>query len=294
LFFCQLVYAECENENALCVQVEQWNFSLGIGGGIYTNPLHDGDDIPLILVPSISYYGERLFFQNNTLGYTLYENKDIALSAITLLNTEKAFFKRWHPQNILIPDATSDVVEQGYGPTLLPSTDSNFDPNADPGADVKDTPPVSIEEVTKRKWALDTGIQLNWFLSDTLTAEVKLLHDVNNAYQGFNASAEFSKVFKVADNSLLELSLGAQWNSKALVDYYYGVRSEDTTNSLSLFEGKASVNPYINIGYAYKLNDSWQLKAFLKRKKLSANTYLSPLVKKKTVDLIFIGFFYEF
>ncbi len=266
--------AQCVDNEELCATVGKWDFSIGLGAGVLTNPLHDGENIPLVIVPSFSYYGERVFFQNNTLGYTLYENESIAFSAITLINNEYAYFNRWHPQNIFLPKSSSDVIDQ--------SPSESFQPD------------ISYKKVAKRKWALDVGAQLNWFISNSVNAEFKVLHDVNKAYRGFNANAEVSKVFRINEHSVLEVTLGAQWNSEALVDYYYGISADETSASSSIYQGKAGVNPYLNIGYAYRINDEWQLKAFLKRKKLSSNIYLSPIVQDTTVDLIFMGFFYEF
>ncbi len=277
--FCQYIistssFAQCESESALCAPVGQWKLSVGVGAGVYTNPLYDSKNIPLIVVPSISYYGERVFFQNNTLGYTLIEGEQLTLSIITKANVEKAFFTRWHPKNIFIPNLSNDFVES------VPSF----------GASIK----ISPDKVKKRKWALDAGIQLNWFVSDSINAELQILHDVNSVYDGFNGNVEVSKLFGVTAESSLELTLGLQWNSANLVDYYYGIDDSDSIYERDFFEGKSSINPYLSIGYAYKLSSDWMFKTYLKRKKLDSNTYLSPLIEERYVDLMFVGFFYEF
>jgi outer membrane protein len=256
------------------VPVGQWKLSVGIGAGVYTNPLYDSKNIPLIIVPSISYYGERVFFQNNTLGYTLLESDSIAISVMSKANVEKAFFTRWHPQNVFIPNLANDFVE------------ANFIS--------KDNVKISPETVKKRRWALDAGVQLNWFVTESINAELQILHDINSVYNGFNANAEISKSLNVTAASFLEVRVGLQWNSSDLVDYYYGIDKSDTAYNTELFEGKSSVNPYISLGYAYKMTADWVFKTYFKRKKLASNTYLSPLVEDHYVDLMFVGFFYEF
>lgn len=267
-------FAQCEAESALCAPVGEWKLSVGVGAGVYTNPLYDSKNIPLIVVPSISYYGERVFFQNNTLGYTFIESEQLTLSVISKANVEKAFFTRWHPQNIFIPNLSNDFVESG------PSF----------GASTK----ISPDKVKKRKWALDAGLQLNWFISDSMNAELQIMHDVNSVYSGLNANLEASKTLSVTTESFLELTVGLQWNSANLVDYYYGIDESETIYNSNLFEGKSSLNPYISIGYAYKLSPAWTFKSYFKRKRLDDNTYLSPLVEDRYIDLMFVGFFYEF
>lgn len=267
-------FAQCEAESALCAPVGQWKLSVGVGAGVYTNPLYDSKNIPLIVVPSISYYGERVFFQNNTLGYTFIESEQLTLSLISKANVEKAFFTRWHPKNIFIPNLSNDFVES------VPSF----------GASIK----ISPDKVKKRKWALDAGIQLNWLVSDSMNAELQIMHDVNSVYNGLNANLEVSKTLSVTTESFLELTLGLQWNSANLVDYYYGINESETIYNSNLFDGKSSINPYLSIGYAYKLTPDWTFKSYFKRKRLDDNTYLSPLVEDRYIDLMFVGFFYEF
>ena len=82
LLFSQFCAADCEQASDSCAAVGEWKFSLSVGAGVYTNPLHGGDNIPLILIPKISYYGEQVFFENNTLGYTLRYDVFIILSLL--------------------------------------------------------------------------------------------------------------------------------------------------------------------------------------------------------------------
>lgn len=269
-FISRYSLAQCEAESESCVLVGQWKVSVGLGAGVYTNPLRDSKNIPLILVPNISYYGERIFFQNNTLGYTLIENEKLALSVISKANVEKAFFTRWHPQNVFIPNIANDFVEAQHSQK------------------------ISLDTIKKRKWALDAGLQVNWFATHSINAELKVLYDVSGVYNGLNADAHVSKLFSINTSSTLEVTLGAQWNSADLVDYYYGIDESDTLYLRDLYQGKSSINPYLSIGYAYKLSPDWTFKTYIKRKKLHRNTYLSPIVEKTNIDLIFIGFFYEF
>jgi outer membrane protein len=278
LFFAQSVYAQCKFESSSCVPVGEWNFSIGIGGGLYTNPLYDSDDVPLVIVPQVSYYGEKLFFDNNTLGFTFLENENLAISVITLLNIEKAFFERWHPHNVFIPNASHDSL--GAEHDFIEDTGQKLSPRT----------------VQTRDWALDAGLQLNWFISDTMNAELRLVHDVSNVYEGFNANLNVSKVYLLSEQSLLEVGGGFQWNSTELVDYYYGIQEQDIGDRTgnNLYSGSSSVNPYVTIVYNHQLNEEWKFKAQIKRKKLGSNTYSSPLVNEQFVDLIFVGFFYEF
>ena len=64
---------ECQGPTDDCVAIGRWNFSVALGAGVRTNPLVNGKDIPLIVIPQVSYYGKRFFIDNLDLGFTLIE-----------------------------------------------------------------------------------------------------------------------------------------------------------------------------------------------------------------------------
>ncbi len=54
----------------------QWQLSLGLGAGVRTNPVMDNDDIPLVVIPQVSYQGERFFYSKFRLWlYAISERK---------------------------------------------------------------------------------------------------------------------------------------------------------------------------------------------------------------------------
>ena len=287
--FSQLSIAnDCEQITDNCVAIGEWKFSLAVGAGVYTNPLHGGDDIPLVLIPQISYYGEKIFFENNTLGYSFFENDQMVVSAITQLNHEKAYFTRWHPQNILIESVTS-------GDVATPSP-SEGDPDGDelnpPEQDIE----VNIKDVSNKRWAIDAGIQFNWFITQTTDLQVQILHDVNNVYNGFNGQIELTRIIKIEPlpNTVMSFSLGTNVNSKNLVDYYYGI-SQTTEAGVDLdYQGKSSITPYFRLVLRHQISERWQAKLNIKRVFLDDAMTDSPLVKDDYINTIFAGVSYDF
>ena len=69
--------AQSENND---IKLATWHIAVGVGIGIATNPLHGGDDIPLIVLPDLAYYDEHLFFDNGVLGYTFIQDKRFVFS----------------------------------------------------------------------------------------------------------------------------------------------------------------------------------------------------------------------
>jgi outer membrane protein len=284
LMFSQLSVAnDCDQITDSCAAVGEWEFSIAVGAGVYTNPLHGGDDIPLVLIPQISYYGEKVFFDNNTLGYSLFDNNQIVVSAITQLNHEKAYFTRWHPQNIFIESVTS-------GDVITPSP-SEGEPVE--GAQYVE---INIKDVSNRRWAIDAGVQFNWFINQTTDLQVQILHDVNNVYNGFNGQIELTRIIKIEPlpNTVMSFSIGTNIKSKDLVDYYYGI-SQTAESSVDLdYHGKLSITPYFRLVLKHQLSERWQAKLNIKRIFLDDAMTDSPLVKDDYINTIFAGVSYDF
>lgn len=280
--FSQLSFAnDCEQITDSCATVGEWKFSLAVGAGVYTNPLHGGDDIPLVLIPQISYYDEKVFFDNNTLGYSFFDNDRLIISAITQLNHEKAYFTRWHPQNILIESISS-------GDTVIPSEGEPVEGDQDVE--------INIKDVSNRRWAIDAGVQFNWFINQTTDLQVQILHDVNNVYSGFNGQVELTRIMRIAPlpNTVMSFSVGTNIKSKNLVDYYYGI-SQITESSVDLdYQGKLSINPYFRLVLTHQLSERWRAKLNLKRIFLDDAMTESPLVKDDYINTIFAGVSYDF
>lgn len=94
--------AVCSKENAHCVTVGQWEFSVGIGLGGRTNPIVGNDDIPIFLMPTISYYGKRFFWQTDTIGYTLFESEHTQFNIIGTIGYDQTYFNDWGIGNFSI------------------------------------------------------------------------------------------------------------------------------------------------------------------------------------------------
>lgn len=275
------VQAQCSADDENCVPVNEWQFSIALGAGVISNPLHEGKNIPLVIIPSVSFYGERWFFDKNTLGYSFYPSANLIVSAISQPNRENAFFSRWHPSNIFV-----DSFSQGL---------SDFVPDkALEGEHTNTKVTVNISDVSKRKWALDGGIQLNWFLNNNTQVEAKLLHDLNNVYQGFNGQLLLSRNYAQHQQWHFNTTIGINWLSAAQVDYYYGIDWQDNLPSTVNHQGKSSFNPYFKLKARYQLNTQWSLVASVYRELIASNIRHSPLVKDKTIDTVFIGANYAF
>src|SRR6185503_3572374 len=56
-----------------------WRLGVALGYGQRTNPLIQSDDIPVIVDLDIAWFGERWFFDNGDLGFSLVDKPDFTV-----------------------------------------------------------------------------------------------------------------------------------------------------------------------------------------------------------------------
>ncbi|WP_353539759.1 MipA/OmpV family protein [Colwellia sp. KU-HH00111] len=281
IFASQLSFAQCEASNDQCAPVNEWEFSLAVGAGILTNPLHGSSNIPLVLIPKISFYGENIFFENNALGYSFHETDKFTVSAVGLINRENTFFSRWHPSNVFVPLESSSISTPSDSETI--TQDNTISK-------------IELDDVAQRKWAVDAGMQVNWYVSAQSTLVMRLLHDINSTYNGFNGKVEYNHRFSAFDlpQTQWKITTGLNWLSQQQVDYYYGIGKKDTKNKSNYYQGKSAINPYIKLNTVYKINNNWRLTFTARAEHLPKAISNSPLVKNNLIKTIFLGVVYVY
>ncbi|WP_058031703.1 MipA/OmpV family protein [Pseudoalteromonas phenolica] len=286
--------ANCSQANEECIEVGQWRVSLAAGGGVLTNPLQGGENIPLIVVPYISYYNERFFLENTTLGYTFQEAKHFDVSVILELNGEQKYFNRLHAGNIIGVDG---ALSDGGSSEVPTSPDSNGSedlfPDTDKPVEPKRLP--TLDDIAKRDWAIDGGLLAHWYIGKQHKITAQWAHDVSGVYKGQHIKASYKYQVPVFDwPAKLQLSAGFDWQSAELVNYYYGLNSKDNVEQAYYYQGKQGISPFVGAVFNYRINKQWQFKLSAKRTFLSSAIVDSPLVHDNHQDYLFIGGLYEF
>jgi outer membrane protein len=117
LMLSTLAAAECREAGPRCVPIGEWDIRLAVGAGMRTNPLVDGSDIPLLVIPQVSYYGERFFIDYLDIGVTLAEGPRYTVNAIVTPGGDGLYFFR-SKLNRFVLDGNFSVVS----PTTPPRT----------------------------------------------------------------------------------------------------------------------------------------------------------------------------
>lgn len=265
--------------NEACIESGQWSLGIALGLGAQSNPLVDGDTIPLIALFDVAWYGERAYFDNGELGLRWLSHDKLSFDSFITFDRERRFFDFWDPANILFRTSLSPMPP-AEDPDIPPITDSQ---NSDK---------VSADDISTRRWALLLGNRLQYTqglhqVSFTISTDISAIH------KGHSAELSYRKVWQ-GDDWQLQFRPRVIWKSDSLIDYYYGIdKNDDVSNSL-LYEGKSGFQAGLSVFYSYRLSEHWQIITNASYMRLNSGMVDSPLIEQNHTSSLFIGVGYRY
>ncbi|MDU0353890.1 MipA/OmpV family protein [Paraglaciecola aquimarina] len=279
----------CSQQN--CIEENSWQLGVAIGIGIRSNPLVDGDNIPLVILPDIAWYAKNSYFDNGELGYQWQVNNHYSFETFIRLDQQRALFSFYHPANILNPSQDVSSLQP-----LLPETpdesDEEFDRSGEEKLKYPSSQKISINNIAKRKWAINGGIRGHYY-SESSEWQASIENDISNVHQGYVISLSYSHKW-LLNKTQLKLQLGTDWKSEKLIDYYYGISDRDNSDDTTHYQGTASLEPYLSLHLLKPITQDWSLLANMSYKKLPSAMTSSPIVEESSIQRVFIGAAYRF
>jgi outer membrane protein len=245
----------CKAPSADCIPVGDLQLSLSFGYGTRTNPVVGRDDIPLFVIPYVSYYGKRFFLESLEPGFTVYESDAHTFNLIATPGFDRVFFSKHDLQNVVVPFAAGP-------PSLV--------------AQVEDQT-ISVGHPHTTYLAGPEWL----FRHRNFIGQVSALYEVTGRHKGYEARAAVSAPL-IQSKQSLAINAGLTWKSAASVDYYYGVPD--------VYRADAALNPFIKLSYALPLSERWTLTAFVHYEYLDDAIVDSPIVTDREVVTAFAGF----
>jgi len=238
----------------------RWDIGIAFGHGERTNPLIQSDDIDILVDIDIAWFGERWFFDNGDVGYTLRDSDRYTLNIIGRVNSDRVFFSKTDTENVSIFSFGTATVAQ--------------------------------IEVPDRDYAFEVGAEL---LTDGDWGYLQLAahHDVSDRHHGFEVYASYGRPIR-RGRWYFEPSFGFAWKSADLNDYYWGVRPEEAGVFLPEYRAGSGFNTHARFVTSYMLTGNWSLLLAAEQERLSSEAAASPLVAERTVRSGFVGIRYRF
>lgn len=277
----------CEPETEDCVEIGKWELSLGIGAGVRTNPLEATPDIPLFLIPEVSYNGERFFIQNLDFGFILWESETQQLNVLATPGYDQVYFHRWSPSNFFIDS-------NGFATTGKGLEDNEEVPAIDGGD--KELIAPGFEDVQERQLRDRHMAGLGGFEYTVTTALVDLqlqyVTDFTGVHDGDEVRVALAKYWATGRHQI-SASIGAIWQSSEVVNYYYGVTKPEA-DLRGTYSTDAALTPVARVEWNYQLNERWDLRFLANYRQLPDEISASPLINDNKVITVFIGGVYHF
>lgn len=241
--------------------VGEWNISLSLGAGRRTNPVDGNPDIPLLVIPQVSYYGKRFFLENLELGFTLHESDANTLSLIAAPGYDRVFFYRNDLQNYFVSGGALGMV-------------STPQYNVDKHQLAESEYPIRARRTTYLigpEWTFNYG---------RVVGQVDALYEVTGRHQGYEVRAALAAPLVQSEDSLTA-SAGLTWKSAEVVRYYYGIDR--------LYQPGSALNPFVKLAYSKPLSSRWAFNAFAHYEYLDDAIADSPIVSGHGVTTVFAG-----
>lgn len=277
----------CEPETEDCVEIGKWKLSLGVGAGMRTNPLENGSNIPLLLIPEVSYNGERFFIQNLDFGFILWENATQQLNVLATPSYDQVYFHRWSPSNFFLnSDASVSSGDKGGPNEELPVIDTDGKELLGPNFN-----DLRQRNLRSRRMAGLAGLEYS-FSTAHLDLQLQYLSDFTGIHHGDEARISLARQWVKGRHHLVG-SLGAVWQSSEVLNYYYGLTPAEADTSGDYAAG-AAMSAVARFDWNYQLTERWDLRFLASYRQLPDEISASPLINDNKVITVFIGGVYHF
>lgn len=261
--------------NAECVSVGEWQFGVAVGYGLADNPVRGQTDPVLRWIPRLRYYGERLFLETRTLGFTLIESDHGQFNLLAWPNADYGWFRDGDSaSNGLFPSLTIPVPTHG---------------NLDPPVAVP-TPKIRRLESRRLTYLLgvDAGLQ-----QDDVQLRIRLGADLSAGHDGWQAELQVSQRWQWG-KTRLQLEVGALYRDSKLSDYYYGVDAGEMDWPLYQYQPEGSLSLTAGVYLHHAWTEQWGLLLSWSGQHAGRPIAESPLIENREFRIGFAGVTYDF
>lgn len=150
-----------------------------------------------------------------------------------------------------------------------------------------------LNGMSKRKDGFWAGAKMEWE-SDLVDVSAEWLADASGNSKGQIFSLGVEKTWRFGDHVMLTPRLGASWQDKKYVDYYFGVRNSEVRIDRAAYVGKSGVTTEVGVRGMYKFDKTHSMFMDVGVSSLAKEIKDSPLVDRSTENRVFIGYLYSF
>ena len=159
------------------------------------------------------------------------------------------------------------------------------------GYDPSDYPGLS--GMNERDTSIEAGVSGVW-LTRTALISYGYFTDISGHSDGDSAQLNLAHPFRLQPRWHLTPSLGVQWLSANVVNYYYGVLPSEAAPGRPAYEGTSSVNLRVGLMLGYRASREWSLFGGVSNTWLGSGITDSPIVIHDTIAALLVGGVWRF
>lgn len=134
----------------------------------------------------------------------------------------------------------------------------------------------ALKGMEKRDLSFDVGGSFSQ-INDWGIVSLSAVTDALNKHNGQEISLSYKAPF-FSKKWLLEPVMGMRWQSKKLVDYYYGVLPSEARKNRPAYQGLSALSSYAGLTAAYQFTQHWVLLGDITYAYLGKNIRNSPVI----------------
>lgn len=151
---------------------------------------------------------------------------------------------------------------------------------------------AALAGLEERDLTLDVGVSLTvgdaWGI-----ASFKIMGDALGVHNGYEISGSYLYPLQFKRLTIMP-SIGVKMPSAELVEYYYGVRTAEATESRPVYSGKSVVNGFVSVNLMYELADSWEIIGGAQYVRLGSGISDSPIIERDSETLAYSAIVFRF
>lgn len=144
-----------------------------------------------------------------------------------------------------------------------------------------------------RGFTADGGIVLEYAATDALRISLRAVTEVTGQHGGQEVSLGAQSRVAIGGFPVM-LGGGAEWQSRALSDYTYGVAAGEATVGRPAYAPGDTVVPYLSVGTMIPINAQTRLFGSLKAEFLPNSVTASPIIDDSVVTSLALGVSFAF
>ncbi|MGC9491104.1 MipA/OmpV family protein [Vibrio genomosp. F10] len=147
--------------------------------------------------------------------------------------------------------------------------------------------------LAERESSIDAGFAANYLSEYLGLVRLHVMHDVSDTHQGYDVKLSYQYPLNLQAWEITP-SIFVQHESDKLVDYYYGVRSNEVEAWRTSYQGRSALRYGAGINITYSFAQNWSLFMMADIVQFSEGITDSPLVDTDTTLYSGLGVYYSF